>query len=124
MHEGVSTPAVALLAAAAVALLPARGRAGQMPQGSEPPWPHVAAVSPSSGPPGTQVTIEGSSFRPGATVLVGGQPARVRDVRGDRILAIVPPHAPGRVSVEVRNPDDRSGVRGWAFRYLAAGGAP
>lgn len=95
--------------------------AGGHHQGSEPPWPQVARVTPSSGPPGTQVTITGLNFKPGATVLVGGVAATVQEVRGDRITAIVGPHKPGRVSVEVENLDHRSGVRGWAFRYLPSG---
>ncbi len=107
-------------AACAIALAAAQTLAVQ-PQGSEPPWPHIFGVSPSAGPPGTQVTITGSYFRPGATVLVGGVEARVESEDGGRIVAVVGPHRPGRVSVEVRNRDDRSAVRGWAFRYLPAG---
>jgi hypothetical protein len=107
---------------AVLSLSPARARADAMPQGSEPPWPHVASVSPSAGPPGTVVTIEGLNFLPGAEVTAGGAAAEVREVAGDRIVAVMPPHGPGRVSVEVRNPDNRNGVRGWAFRYVPAGG--
>ncbi len=110
-----------LAAAACAAALAAAPALATLPQGSEPPWPHISGISPSSGPPGTEVTITGSYFRPGATVLVGGVEARVVSENGGRIVAVLGPHRPGRVSVEVRNRDDRSAVRGWAFRYLPAG---
>ncbi len=106
----------------ALALVASRSSAA-LPQGSEPPWPHITGISPASGPPGTEVTITGSYFRPGATVLVGGVEASIVSEEGDRIVVVVGPHRPGRVSVEVRNRDGRNAVRGWGFRYLAAGAA-
>jgi hypothetical protein len=96
--------------------------APQRPQGSQAPRPTVMSVSPSSGPPGTEVAIAGLYFRPGAIVTVGGVEAEVREVKGNRILAVVGPHGPGRVSVEVENPDHGTGIRGWAFRYTAGRG--
>lgn len=117
---GDYTPAMAIRWLFLASALAAAGSArGGFPQGSEPPWPRVIEVSPSSGPPGTQVTITGLFFRPGATVLVGGVDAPVHSVTESRIVATVGPHAPGRVSVEVENRDGRNGVRGWAFRYEA-----
>ncbi len=110
---------VATLAAVALAAAPASSR---QPQGSQPPSPSIDGISPSSGPPGTQVTITGHYFRPGATVLVGGVEAKVESESGGEIVAVVGPHRPGRVSVEVRNRDGRGAVRGWGFRYTPAGG--
>jgi hypothetical protein len=108
-----------VLAAAALVAAPA---SAIVPQGSEPPSPHIFGISPSSGPPDTQVTITGSYFRPGATVIVGGVEAKVESETGAEIVVTVGPHRPGRVSVEVRNRDGRNAVRGWGFRYLATGG--
>ena len=88
------------------------------PQGSAPPSPEVWHVSPSSGPPGTQVTIAGAYFKDGAKVLAGGVEATVLRVTGTEIIATVGKHRPGRVLVSVENPDGRSGARGWAFKYL------
>jgi hypothetical protein len=102
------------LAAAVVASRPL----AQLPQGSEPPWPHIFGISPSSGPPGTRVVIKGAYFRPEVTVLIGGVEAFVESEDEAEIVVVVPPHAPGRVSVQVRNYDNRSAVRGWGFRYL------
>ncbi|HET6436422.1 MAG TPA: IPT/TIG domain-containing protein [Anaeromyxobacter sp.] len=83
-----------------------------------PPQPLVARVSPSAGPPGTRVTIRGNNFLPGATVSLGGVEAAVERVTDTTVVATAGPHSPGRVSVEVRNPNDARGVRGWAFTYL------
>ena len=91
-------------------------------QGSEPPRPEVASVEPASGPPGTRVIIHGSYFKEGATVDFGGAPAQVEEVKGDRIVATVGPHRPGRVSVQVTNPVRGSGALGWAFTYEAPAG--
>ena len=95
-------------------------------QGSEPPVPIVTRVSPSSGPPGTKVTIIGVNFGPGSTVIIGGVEAEVLELEGDRVVAVVGPHKPGRVSVEVRNTRGRGGVLGWGFTYEApaTGNAP
>jgi hypothetical protein len=84
----------------------------------EPPWPAIADVSPRSGPPGTQVTITGRNFFPNASVWVGDVEARVVGLAPTRVVAILGPHDPGRVSVLVRNQSGRSGARGWAFTYL------
>jgi hypothetical protein len=101
----------------AAALLGAPATAGR-PEGSEPPWPRIVRISPTSGPPGTEVTITGGDFRPGMTVLVGGVEARVERETAVEIVAVVGPHPPGRVSVEVRDSRGRGAVRGWGFRYL------
>lgn len=111
---------VHLVSAVAAVGLAAASRSAEVPHGSEPPWPHITGISPPSGPPGTQLTITGLYFRPGATVLVGGVEAIVLREKGNEIVVTVGPHRPGRVSVQVRNRDDRSAVRGWGFRYLPA----
>ena len=106
-----------LLAVAAAALVTPPASA-MRPEGSEPPWPQIDSISPSAGPPGTEVTITGSYFLPGSIVLVGGVEAKIDRETGRTIVAVVGPHRPGRVSVEVRDRRDRSAVQGWGFRYL------
>lgn len=111
----------ALVAAAGVVAVVA---SADLPTGSEPPEPLVGRVEPSSGPPGTRVTIHGQNFLPGSTVMFGGVDAVVEEITPMRIVAVVPPHKPGRVSVQVSLPNNRgSGVRGWAFTYEAPAGS-
>ena len=57
------------------------------------PVPVVSSVSPSSGPPGTQVTISGSNFgssQGSSTVTIGGQPAQVVSWSDTKIVVTVP----------------------------------
>jgi len=109
------------LGLALLLLFPLDVLAQNRPSGSEPPKPIVTRVKPPSGPPGTEVTIEGLFFLPGATVSIGGVEATVREVTPRRIVAVVGPHKAGRVSVSVTNPNNRgTGVRGWAFTYEPA----
>jgi hypothetical protein len=104
--------------ALAAAVLAATSASADMPQGSEPPQPEIASISPSEGPPGTEVTIKGTYWSPITLVLVGGVEARIESATGNEVVAVVGPHRPGRVSVEVRDSRGRSGVQGWGFRYL------
>ncbi len=109
-----------VLAAVALFAFPAFGQSD-----TQPPTPEIANVTPAAAPPGATVTIHGNNFLPGARVTLGGAEARVQRVGSTEIVATVGPHPPGRVSVEVRNPDDQVGVRGWSFTYQApAGGTP
>jgi hypothetical protein len=113
----VLAPSIAL--AAAPSLAAARGHAS----GAEPPRPFIGSVEPRSGPSagGTTVTITGNHFFPGAVVEIGGVAARsVELVAPGKLVAVTGPHAPGRVSVSVRNPDGRGGSRGWSYRYVAS----
>ncbi len=80
-----------------------------------------SGVKPSSAAPGEQVTITGLQFMPGARVWLGGVEAYdVRVETGERLVATVPEHRPGKVSVMIRNPDYRSVSRGWSFTYRPA----
>lgn len=78
------------------------------------------SVSPSRGidTGGTQVTITGQGFLPGASVLFGGTPATdVRFVNTWTLTAITPAHAAGSVDVVVIvNGETRSMTR--AFTYV------
>ncbi len=79
-----------------------------------------AKVQPSSAAPGEQVTITGLQFMPGARVWLGGAEATEVEVEnGNSLVATVPEHPPGKVSVMIRNPDGREVVRGRSFTYRA-----
>ncbi|MCL5289261.1 MAG: IPT/TIG domain-containing protein [Acidobacteria bacterium] len=87
------------------------------------PAPIVSNVTPDTGDSsgGTTITITGSNFQTGATVLVGGRLAtNVVVTNGATIQAVTAPNAPGTYEVRVTNPDGQSGTRLASFTYLAA----
>jgi hypothetical protein len=82
--------------------------------------PALSAVSPISGPAagGTPVTLAGQHFVSGATVTVGGTAATsVVVVSATEITAKTPPHAAGRVSIVVANPNGTRGALAGGFTY-------
>jgi len=83
--------------------------------------PQLTLVSPTSGPPagGTTVTLTGTGFQSGATVVMGGVAASVTSVTSTRIVAVTPAHAAGPVAVTVTNPDATSATAANAFTYVA-----
>ncbi|WP_257450218.1 IPT/TIG domain-containing protein [Archangium lipolyticum] len=88
-----------------------------------PPPPTVVSVAPGSGisTGGARVTVTGTGFGPGASVRFGGEAASGVTVTSDTSLsAILPPHAPGRVDVVVRNTDGQEGALLGGFTYEAA----
>ncbi|HEV2371488.1 MAG TPA: hypothetical protein VGS19_04890 [Streptosporangiaceae bacterium] len=67
--------------------------------------PVVDNTTPKVGPPGTPVTITGTSFTPGSVVLFGSTPASsVSFLDGDDLLVAAPPHTPATVNVTVVTP--------------------
>lgn len=78
------------------------------------PDPAVATIAPDSGPAagGTPVTIRGSGFAAGATVLIGGVAATgVAVIDARTITALAPPLPAGSVSsVTLTNPDTSTGT--------------
>lgn len=86
------------------------------------PGPTVSAVSPSSGPSsgGTSITITGTNFVAGPSVLVGGNPATgVVRVSATQISAVVPAGTPGLADVLVSNSDGQSATLVGSFTYIA-----
>lgn len=84
--------------------------------------PRVTSVSPSTGAltGGTQLTISGSGFAPGATVTVGGQPAAtVSAVSPTQIIVSTPPGPSGHAVVLVTNPGGAISGLASAFSYSA-----
>lgn len=83
----------------------------------------VTSVRPARGPAagGTDITIRGSGFEPGAVVLVGGEEAgKVEVVSSSRITAIAPPGGLGPADVAVRNPDVPAAILRDAYIYVEA----
>ncbi|MFY0566914.1 IPT/TIG domain-containing protein [Archangium lansingense] len=88
-----------------------------------PPPPTVVSVAPGNGlsTGGTRVTVTGTGFGPGASVRFGGAVASGVTVTSDTSLsALLPPHAPGKVDVVVRNTDGQEGTLAGGFTYEAA----
>ena len=84
--------------------------------------PIVTSVEPTSGPlgGGTEVTILGANFAPGAAVSFDGTPAfRVVVTDAGEITAVTPPHAVADVEVAVTNGDGQTGSRVGRFAYQA-----
>ncbi len=86
------------------------------------PAPTLASISPISGTTtgGTVVTLTGSGFLTGATVLFGTDAAtNVTVVSATQLTATTPARAVGVVSVTVRNVDNQSAVLERAYRFVA-----
>lgn len=85
------------------------------------PPPSVSGIAPSSGPTGgnTVVTVSGSGFVMGSTVLIGGTAAIVGAVTATGITATTPGGPAGPADVTVTNPDRQSATLPGGFTYLA-----
>ncbi len=83
--------------------------------------PSIVDVSPGAGSRegNTLVTLRGSGFVAGATVVVGGREAVVVSVAADRIVVRTPASPEGTFALAVINPDGRADLEPSGFRYLA-----
>jgi cellulase (glycosyl hydrolase family 5)/IPT/TIG domain-containing protein/putative Ig domain-containing protein len=82
--------------------------------------PIVSSISPASGPTsgGTLVTVSGSNFHAGATVLFGGSTASSVIVKSaTQIQAVTPIHIAGTMDVTVRNADSESSTLSSSFVF-------
>ncbi|MFL6212262.1 MAG: IPT/TIG domain-containing protein [Blastocatellia bacterium] len=103
------------------------GQSGRLANGYryvQPPAapPLIARVSPDNGQTagGTSVTITGTNFVTGATVLIGGASAANVVVNSSTtISAKTPSHAAGAADVVVTNPDGQSATLAAGFTYQA-----
>ena len=80
----------------------------------------LSSVSPTSGPTsgGTVVTLSGTNFQSGATVLFGSDPATVVTFNSATSLSATTPNEnAGAVDVTVTNPDGQSAVLSGGFTY-------
>jgi uncharacterized protein (DUF1800 family) len=85
----------------------------------------LVTTQPSAGDPfgttlgGDQFEINGSGFRLGASVSIGGRNAPVSSVLPDRITCMTPLGTPGPATVVVTNPGGASDALAGAFTYVA-----
>ena len=87
------------------------------------PSPTISSVTPISGPVtgGTPVTLGGSGFANGATVIIGGAPATsVTVMSNTTITAVTPAHSAGPVNAAVTNPNGLNGTLANGFTYAAS----
>ena len=91
-------------------------------EASQLPSPTLASINPNNGPTsgGTNVTLIGSNFMPGATVTIGSRQATMLAVTSTQIMATTQPSEPGAVNVVVTNPDGQTSVIANAFTYIGA----
>ena len=85
--------------------------------------PSLASVHPARGGAkgGLQITVTGSNFVEGCTVVLGGQEAATEFVSGGQLRAVVPNGGElGIVDVEVRNPDGHGATLPRSFTYEAS----
>jgi IPT/TIG domain len=82
--------------------------------------PTITSVSPTSGTPGTQVTITGTNFESGATVTFGSTAASAVFVSATQLTASVPSVGTGTYSLTVTNPDPASAMLNSGFTVTAA----
>jgi hypothetical protein len=87
--------------------------------------PTVVSINPSSGSTNgaTPVTISGTNFLPGATVLIG--PLMATDVQvtnSTTITALTPAHSPMVEDVKVTNPDYQASTLSGAYTYMVGSG--
>jgi hypothetical protein len=80
----------------------------------------LATITPPKGPAagGTAVVLTGSGFASGATVTFDGVAATDVKLTSTKIDAMTPPHAVGKVDVEVRNPDGGTAKMVASFDYV------
>ena len=68
----------------------------------------LATANPAAGPPGTQVTLRGSGFLNGASVLFGTSQAATTYVDAETLTATVPALSAGPVRITVKNPSGQT----------------
>ncbi|MHC4472383.1 MAG: FG-GAP-like repeat-containing protein [Planctomycetota bacterium] len=81
--------------------------------------PRVTGVAPTSGNPGTQVTVKGVNFHQEAGALCDGEPASTIYVSATE-LTTVAPLGDGPVDIHVRNPDGQENGLEDAFTIVPA----
>ena len=90
-----------------------------------PTVPTLSSVSPASGPSsgGTVITLGGTNFVSGATVLVNGTSATgVTFVSATQVRATTPAGSAGARSVQITNPSGQSATLPGAFTYVGGPG--
>lgn len=81
--------------------------------------PTITSISPTSGAPGTQVTITGTNFVSVDTVSFNSNPASATFVSATQLTAVVPNVTPATYSVTVTDPDPVSASLSNGFTVIA-----
>ena len=87
--------------------------------------PTLTSISPTSGPStgGTTITLTGTNFASGATVLVNGVAATgVTFVSATQVRATTPAGSAGARTVQITNPSGQSASLAGAFTYVGGPG--
>ena len=89
---------------------------------SQSPGLTVSAISPAAGLSGEETWVSGTGFLPGATVVLGGMSAFVRNVNpsGTLIVMTNPVRAAGPVDVVVTNPGGQTGTLAGGYTFVSA----
>jgi hypothetical protein len=88
--------------------------------------PGIGSVAPDTGPSigGTSLTITGTGFQAGASVIIAGSPAEVTNVTPTSISATTGPHASGLFDVVVTNTNGGTTKFRDGFTYTCNGSIP
>ncbi len=83
------------------------------------PPPVISSVSPSVATTSgfTTVTVNGSGFQSGATLLLGGEAVPVTFVSSTQLTFLSPSHASGSLDIVITNPDTQTVTGSSAFTY-------
>jgi hypothetical protein len=83
------------------------------------PAPTIESIEPTLGAEagGTEVTIHGTNFLSGATVIFGSNAATILDVTSGQIICVTPPGL-GVSNVTVTNPDFKSTTLSEGYTYI------
>ncbi|HET9554158.1 MAG TPA: IPT/TIG domain-containing protein [Anaeromyxobacteraceae bacterium] len=85
------------------------------------PAPTLASVAPATGSTagGSQASLAGTGFLPGATVSFGGVAGVVVSLSATAVTVTVPAHAAGPADVTLANPDGQAATLAAAFTFAA-----
>lgn len=89
------------------------------------PAPSLGAITPNSGTTagGTAISVAGTGFVTGASLLIGGTPALMVNVTNNSSLtALTPAHSAGIVDLVVVNPDGQSATLTNGFTFVVPAG--
>jgi hypothetical protein len=88
---------------------------------SDPPVPQITSATPSTARPGSEITLDGSGFRPGLSFSLGSARATTVSMRYQRAVIRVPDLAPGSYPLTVLNAAGQVAAAGPTLTVAARG---